>query len=358
MSLRLRSTYWLFFAILAAFLVVAVFGTITFINTIKIRDGEKMVARSFAVREAAHQLLSAMKDTETGERGYLLTGDTSHLDAYHDGIERAEERFRELQQLAKEAPEIDDLLVQLRDAFNKQQIHLAEAISLRQQQSELRVSDEVLNLVKSGRGKAAMDDARNVTRAILAAEGKKLAENEAATKFLSSLSQSLITAGNLITLTLILAAGFAAHVDRRKRDTAEIALLREQNELAAVIDSAFEGIITYSKTRAIRFINPAAAKILNVDREQCIGRSMLEFLPVDFKFTNSNPIGDQEIEQMHGTMAANSPARGPPAKLPPAAIVLPPSGSAISASNRPAKPSNANTPRSSNKFAMRYWSAI
>ena len=72
---RTQRTYWLPAAIAAAFVAIALFAIVTYVNTLAIRESEKSVAQAYAVREATQQMLSAMKDAETGQRGYLLTGD-------------------------------------------------------------------------------------------------------------------------------------------------------------------------------------------------------------------------------------------------------------------------------------------
>lgn len=279
--LRSKHSFWLPIAIAAAFVAVATFGIVTYVNTMRIRASEQRVEQAFAIREAVHELLSSMKDAETGERGYLLAGEPDYLSPYHMGKKRAEERFAELDRLVVDSPTTEANVQLMRDAFEKQQSHLAMAIALRQRQSEGRVSDEVLELVKSGRGKVAMEAARSAANAILDEQGNLLAEHEATTRILASVSQSTITAGHLIALSLILAAGIAAYVDRQKRDRAEVALVREQTELAAVVDSAFEGILTFTDDLVVRFINPAAARMYGLDRQQVVGRSILERVPMD-----------------------------------------------------------------------------
>ena len=272
-------TYWLPFAIAAAFIAVAGFAVVTYINTLAIRETERQVARSYSIREATNQLLSAMKDAATGQRGFLLTGDEAFLTPYHTGVEMAEQKLAELKVLSEGRPETVTHVKRLEESFENQCKHLDETIQLRRSQPAARVSDEVLALVKSGRGKAAMEAARDAAHQIVVNQTELLKETESTNIYLARVSQTTITAGNLIALGLILATALAAFFDRKRRDVAEQALLAEQSELAAVIDSAFEGIVTHDNDFKIRLINPAAAEILGVDAEQTIGRSLLDFIP-------------------------------------------------------------------------------
>ncbi len=273
--------YWLPIAIATAFLAVALFAIVTYVNTSKIRESEQVVARSYAIREATEKLLAAMRDTETGQRGFLLTGDEAFLEPYDRGTAEAQNQFDALYELVAPNSEITKYLEQLRASFALQQRHLRETIELRRAQPNARVSDQLLELVKSGRGRVAMNSARQTANQIVAYQTELLKNAEAINKNLTSVTRTTITVGNVIALGLILATAFAAKLDRKKRDAAEQALVAEQAELAAVVDSAYEGIITRDQKYRIRLINPAAAKLLGVDASLAIGRSLLDFIPED-----------------------------------------------------------------------------
>ncbi len=78
---------------------------------------------------------------------------------------------------------------------------------------------------------------------------------------------------------MIVVVGIAAWSDRKKRDLAEAAYIQQRDELSAVIDSAFEGIMTFGEDLTVRFMNPAAAKCLGVNRKDVVGRSLSDFFP-------------------------------------------------------------------------------
>ncbi len=107
-----------------------------------------------------------------------------------------------------------------------------------------------------------MDRASRVTDDILELERKRLRSSESTTESLTSLTQSTITLGNLLATGMIVVVGIAAWSDRKKRDIAELAYVHQRDELSAVMDSAFEGIMTFGEDLNIRFMNPAAARVL------------------------------------------------------------------------------------------------
>lgn len=288
-------SYLLPSAIVTAFLAVAVFAIVTFLNTIAIRKTEEIASKSYEVREATQEALAAMTDAETGQRGFLLTGDPAFLEPHYSGIRKATEHLAKLTDLASTNKEMQPHVVTLGESFQKQQEHLAATIELRNQAPEIRVNDEVLALVKSGRGKAAMEAARQACNSILAIQDRKLREGEALLRTRTAISRTTITIGNLLALTLIAIVGLAAVIDRRKRDHAEHELVKHQHELQAVIESAFEGILTCSDDLTIRYMNPAAAKILGVDFERDAGRNwnLKDFLPPGFRVDEQRSPNDQ-----------------------------------------------------------------
>src|ERR1700733_12679661 len=64
---------------------------------------DERVAHAFQVEEHLTLLLSAMKDTETGERGYVLTGEERYLEPYNNAKERPDAELRELRVLTADS---------------------------------------------------------------------------------------------------------------------------------------------------------------------------------------------------------------------------------------------------------------
>ncbi len=271
--------HWLPVAIAVSLVTVAVFAVVAYRNTLRDLESEAQIAHAYEVREAANALLAGMRDAETGQRGFLITGNAAFLEPYHAGGERAENEFLKLRKLAAKDDRLQNLVGHLNDAYSIQQVHLKRTIDLRSQTSDVRITDEVIALVQSGVGKEAMENARRVTADILTLENQRLESSESETRYLSTVSRSSILVGNLLAGAMLVIVGIAAWVDRMKRDRAEVALLKQQVELQGIVDSAYEGILTYGDDLLIRLMNPAAATILGISRESSLGRSLLDFLP-------------------------------------------------------------------------------
>ncbi len=272
-------TYWLTPAIALAFAVVAVFGIVAYQNTGAVLQSETLVTHSYAVREATRELLSSIKDMETAQRGFLITGDSSYLEPYQAGVNDVEKEFTRLGSLTRDNPIQQRHLNKLRQLYNDKQVLLVETIRLRREEPGPALSDETFQIVISGRGNKVMAELRVVEREILEEENRLLVEREAASEARAVTSERFIIAGNLLALALLVLSGVAAHVDRAKRDNAETQMRSSQAELAAVFSSTNDGIVTFNEDLRIRLMNPAAAEMVTCDRESAIGRPLVDFVP-------------------------------------------------------------------------------
>ena len=135
-----KRTHWLTFAIIASFLAVAVFGVVSYVNTRTIRISEQRVSKSHAVRESTNELLSSIKDMQTGQRGYLLTGERDYLQPYVDGLKQVEDDFAILNELTAGNRLQTQHLAALRKVFEEKKEHLAKSIAMRPSRSAVRGS--------------------------------------------------------------------------------------------------------------------------------------------------------------------------------------------------------------------------
>ena len=81
--------------------VVAVTGLI-FINEASFRrstDAVEDMQEAQLTRSALNELKQTILDAETGQRGYLLTGDERYLEPYTNGISQVNQQLDELRQI-------------------------------------------------------------------------------------------------------------------------------------------------------------------------------------------------------------------------------------------------------------------
>jgi len=140
-----------------SFLFLTVIGNSIFTFKMESIEEEKLewVIHTHEVLLTAEKLLSSLKDSETGQRGFLLTLNQSYLEPYHSGILLSREYFKKLQHLTSDNPEQQDRLNKIQSLIGLKLDELATTIAL----SNSDIS-ESLALVKQNKGKLLMDNIR------------------------------------------------------------------------------------------------------------------------------------------------------------------------------------------------------
>src|ERR1700748_2105260 len=79
--------------------ILLVIGLISWLTLNSLLSSNRAVAHSGEVMQKLEQLLSTMKDAETGQRGYLLSGQENYLDPYKGAEQQAAFLGTQLQEL-------------------------------------------------------------------------------------------------------------------------------------------------------------------------------------------------------------------------------------------------------------------
>jgi CHASE3 domain sensor protein len=104
------------------------------------------------------RFVSALKDTETGQRGYLLTGEDRYLEPYKAGQADVARVTEELQRLGSSGDLPANGVQRLNDLTVKKLAELQETINLRRGRDQ----QATVEVVRSGRGQQLMDQIRTV----------------------------------------------------------------------------------------------------------------------------------------------------------------------------------------------------
>jgi CheY-like chemotaxis protein/signal transduction histidine kinase/CHASE3 domain sensor protein len=133
-------------------------GIVSYLNIRTIHSDALLVTHTHEVLIALSDVLSLAKDAETGQRGYLITGDESYLAPKAIAESRLIERVNEIQQLTMDNPRQQARIPMLRSRIKSKIDELDETISTRQTQG----ADAAREIVLSHRGKVAMDEIRGL----------------------------------------------------------------------------------------------------------------------------------------------------------------------------------------------------
>lgn len=154
--------------------------------------------------------LKDVTDMETGQRGYLLTGDPAYLQPYTNAKDRIGTDFVRLRGALAERSRSEQLLEsQLESLTKSKQAEMERSISLRQQGYRRRS----FNLVDTNEGKSYMDEIRRIAFSLSSAEGINLArlDKERTSVQNGVLSVTIISNSVLLVLAVALFALIRRH---------------------------------------------------------------------------------------------------------------------------------------------------
>lgn len=220
LSARLRSAT----TTIAAIGVVGVAIVLAaWINTRAV-EAARQVSLSIEIRERAERFLGHIRDAETGQRGFLLTGVETYLAPYVSGRAAAMPELESLERLVQDVPMQRERAELARSQAIRKLNELDATIALARDGKRA----EALALMGDGNGIVAMDELRNTVQQIQLAENIRLValnNREARRRLWASI-------GIVVALA---ALAFAAWLQLRSRQRRSAVLAMTNAELEQIV---------------------------------------------------------------------------------------------------------------------------
>jgi methyl-accepting chemotaxis protein len=141
-----------------AALTLMVIAVASYRNTYRLIENDAWVAHTYQVQTALADLLSQLKDAETGQRGYLLTGEDNYLAPYQSALTAVKSTLEDVRKLTADNPNQQRRLAALLPLIDAKMAELKQTIDLRRTDG----LDAALKIVVSNVGKSYMDQARAI----------------------------------------------------------------------------------------------------------------------------------------------------------------------------------------------------
>lgn len=208
------------FAIIASMtlVLVAVAASLYMVRTVDSQLAD--IAKTYEIRRQARELMLAVVDAETGQRGYLITRDEAYLAPYNTAVGNLSQTYQCLLALIADSPaqlaRIEALVPDL-DAKRAEMARTIELMSSGQ-------SAEALALLRSDTGLQLMDRIRTVLRQVIGEEDDKLIERNGRMEFYRQVLVATILAA--LAAAAILAYSLLSRTQRKV-----VALSQQQSRL-------------------------------------------------------------------------------------------------------------------------------
>jgi PAS domain S-box-containing protein len=216
-----------------------------------------------------------LKDVESGQRGFLITGDEAYLDLHQKAAEAIPGRLADLRLLTQDSPVQQQALANLESLINRRLTILADGIQLKRD----KASEVSLVKMLAG-GKEVADLIRAQVDQMRANENELLRQRSAQLEYDATLTNQLIVFANLTALTLLVVTAWMLYREIIKRTKAEQALSQSNAFLNSLIEN-IPNMIFVKDAKDLRFVrfNKAGEDLLGYSRQDLIGKNDYDFFP-------------------------------------------------------------------------------
>jgi PAS domain S-box-containing protein len=300
-----KPSRWINFGLWTAAVMLLLTAAIGALGTTRLFSSEADVYKSNEIISGLEKLLSLAQDLETGQRGYIITGEQDYLQPYLSALPGIQQQFKLLAPLVQGDAVQQQHLARLRSLLDKKQAELASTIELRRVQGFGAAQAVVLN----DTGKLFMDQARAIVRDTELTARHHLDVLRDNARVTRDLAIAIGLASGVLTLAVCLAVGFLIRrlllVEASAADT-----LFEQRELLHVtLSSIGDGVVATDVTGRITFFNRVAQEMTGWQGDAAVGQpidKVLAFRQVSTPEDVANPALVALKERRVATLASQT----------------------------------------------------
>jgi signal transduction histidine kinase len=208
--------------LLVIVLLLLVSAVVSNSSMARLAASQELEEKSAAARWSLVRVESLLVDAETGQRGYIITGDENYLTIAESAFAKTPVELERLRKLLPAAPDSQN-------AFEKLSKLAASKIEIIKRSIETRRNNgfaQAAQRVARGRGKQIMDNIREQVLAIDSQEVSRLREQRTQTQSAAARAQVIVMGANLLACVTAL---FSANQSRRAfRQTARAKAIVDQ----------------------------------------------------------------------------------------------------------------------------------
>jgi len=256
-------------AVVLAALVV--FGWIVYTDSASVVEEARWVDRTLGAIIRLERAASALKDCESGQRGYLLTGNPSYLRPYEEARSQVQGHLDALRRMPLD-PGQRGRLAEFQDLARQKLEELAATIRLYQSGD----APGALGAVESGKGNTIMERIRRLVDAMREEETRLLATRQRQAAAAVQEMNRAIVAGMLVFIALLAAFLVLVRRDLLGRERAEAEARETGERLRTTLASIGDAVLTTDTEGRVTFLNAVAERLTGWASSDAAGRPVEE----------------------------------------------------------------------------------
>jgi PAS domain S-box-containing protein len=251
-------------------LIVLAMGFSAYENWSKVREdlAQGLQARNRLL--ATNDLISQLKDAETGQRGYLLTGSDDYLEPYTKAIATIPGLLDEVTDAAGNDPALQEDAKLLRQYSQDKLVELAASIAVRREKG----FEAALAMVGTNEGKIAMDSIRSVGARMTDRAFELLKQRRIAIAATAFRTFWLTAAGLALLLFAIVFLQRAVEHGIHAREQLASDLDQSKQKLEVTLLSIGDAVIATDELGRVTLMNSVAEQITGWSQKEAAGQSV------------------------------------------------------------------------------------
>jgi PAS domain S-box-containing protein len=256
------------FALAAAILAFA--GWESYRNTVRFSDASEWRKHTYEVLRNIDALGAGLVDAETGQRGYLLTGQEAYLEPYHTAVKDINQTIANLRSLTSDNPNQQRRIQSLEPLVDDKLAELQLTVNLRKKKGLPSANKVVLG----GSGRRWMDQIRALLSQMTNEEEALLRSRTEQTEQSVTRSVRFVFGSTFLSISLLVLCFVLLIRELSERKKAQDALQKNEKWLSTTLSSIGDAVIATDMNGAVSFINPVAESLTGWSLEDARGKSM------------------------------------------------------------------------------------
>jgi PAS domain S-box-containing protein len=271
---------------LAATIILLAAGWESHANTKRLAEAAAWQNHTYEVLNTLGATSANLDDAETGQRGYLFTGQDSYLEPYRRATRDISQIIEHLKRLTADNANQQERIQELQVLVEKKLAELQATIDLYRKTGPSAAHAVVIE----GSGKRLMDQIRALITAMTTEEKELLdVRTQEANSSMARTSRTIV-GGTALSILLLVPCFWLLLRELSQRERAQSALEKSDKWLSTTLASIGDAVIATDMYGNVTFLNPVAEALTGWTLQEACGQSM------DVVFNIVNAESRQEVE--------------------------------------------------------------